>query len=82
MVVKTMSHDASEAGTRSVNDGPVPPPAELFCIHSYAGEAGQPCGWRGVSLEVRRSAITGTRRCPRCGRTTLLEIPRPPAASA
>lgn len=49
---------------------------ELFCIHSYAGELGPPCGWRGLADELARDRLTGERRCPRCGRTTLMEIPK------
>jgi hypothetical protein len=55
-----------------------PPPRELFCIHSYAGEAGPPCGWRGSVVEARSDDAGGAPRCPRCGRVTLLRIPTPP----
>jgi hypothetical protein len=50
------------------------PDCEMFCIHSYAGSSGPPCGWRGKLSAVTRDPRTGERRCPRCGRTTLLEI--------
>lgn len=49
-------------------------PVELFCIHSYAGEAGPPCGWRGSADELANGKTNSVRRCPRCGRATLLEI--------
>jgi hypothetical protein len=59
-------------------DHPAPPRREeMFCIHSYAGEMGPPCGWRGPVVEATHCVTTGTRRCPRCGRATLLEIPPP-----
>lgn len=50
---------------------------ERFCIHSYAGESGPPCGWRGPESLAPRDA-TGTLHCPRCGRATLLLIPDAP----
>jgi hypothetical protein len=70
---QVMDEDVSEA--RSDNH-PDPLPAwaecEVFCIHSYAGEAGSPCGWRGKLAEtVPHCRI---RVCPRCGRSTLLPI--------
>ena len=49
--------------------------SELFCVHSYAGESGPPCGWLGLSSETARDPATGMRRCPRCGRATLMDIP-------
>lgn len=62
-------------------------PAEydVFCIHSYAGESGPPCGWRGRRASLVRDFPGATRRCPRCGRTTLLDIllpPSPPSPAA
>lgn len=53
-----------------------PPGAELFCIHSYAGEAGPPCGWRGRRVEAASHGKNQSLRCPRCGRATLMDIPR------
>ena len=52
------------------------PGDELFCIHSYAGEAGPPCGWRGRRMEATRNGKVAALRGPRCGRATLMEIPR------
>jgi len=49
-------------------------PAELFCIHSYAGESGPPCGWRGAVAAITRHTA-GKPLCPRCGRATLFVIP-------
>lgn len=51
---------------------------EWFCIHSYAGEAGPPCGWRGRTAEIACDPAGGVPRCPRCGRATLMEIAPPP----
>ena len=61
-------------------DRSLPPWAdcEIFCVHSYAGEDGPPCGWRGRLAEVREPVAGGGRVCPWCGATSLLRIP--PAA--
>jgi len=70
-----MTHDSREEIPARANAAAARHNDELFCIHSYAGEAGPPCGWRGRFAEVRREKETPL-RCPRCGRATLLEIPR------
>jgi hypothetical protein len=49
---------------------------EMFCIYSYAGQSGPACAWRGWSTEVESAGVAGLSRCPRCGRATLLEIPK------
>lgn len=69
-----MSHDP-KMNPKPANGGPAWSELELFCIHSYAGESGPPCGWRGKAADVVRFTPTGERRCPRCGRPTLMEIP-------
>jgi hypothetical protein len=68
--------------SNSSESDPRPAPAkqpwaqsEVFCIHSYAGESGPPCGWHGLISETCSDEATGWRRCPRCGRTTLMRIP-------
>lgn len=48
--------------------------SEVFCIHSYAGESGPPCGWHGKVSDAPRDHATGARLCPRCGRATLMAI--------
>jgi hypothetical protein len=70
-----MNHDSNAGGPRPAN-GAVRPGREMFCIHSYAGEAGPPCGWRGPLAETTIDKLTSHRHCPRCGRATLMEIPR------
>lgn len=64
--------------TPTGGDGPDGLPAwsacEVFCIHSYAGEAGPACGWRGRLREAALDAKLGKRRCPRCGRATLMPL--------
>lgn len=67
-----MSKNFREEGARLQ---PTQMKAELFCIHSYAGESGPPCGWRGRAHEAVHDTKGGALRCPRCGRSTLLEIP-------
>ncbi|HVU23588.1 MAG TPA: hypothetical protein VHE13_05630 [Opitutus sp.] len=69
-----MSHDfpAQPAASRPLP--PAPPSPELFCIHSYAGESGPRCGWRGLAGDVKFS-LAGEPRCPRCGRATLMQLP-------
>jgi len=54
---------------------PAWPECEAFCIHSYSGEAGQPCGWRGRLHEARLDEARRARICPRCGRPSVLLIP-------
>lgn len=76
-----MSNDFSAAGDRPAHRGPARPHSEFFCIHSYAGESGPPCGWRGSAMATLPADAAGARRCPRCGRTTLLEIPLPPSGA-
>ena len=49
---------------------------EVFCIHSYAGESGPPCGWRGRLAELCGCGSERELLCPRCGRATLMVIPR------
>lgn len=69
-----MSHDSEKRDPMPANAA-ARPPAEFFCIHSYAGESGPPCGWRGSAAATQRDPKAAPRRCPRCGRATLLEIP-------
>jgi hypothetical protein len=73
-----MSHDPKKPDSQPAKTAPTQMSAEFFCIHSYAGESGPPCGWRGTAAETQRDPKTTTRRCPRCDRATLLEIPRTP----
>lgn len=68
-----MNH-GSQPGENPTERPAFRPARELFCIHSYAGEKGPPCGWRGFESDVRRDSA-GHAHCPRCGRATLLEIP-------
>ncbi len=67
-------------GAATGDPPPLPPwwECELFCIHSYAGDAGSPCGWRGKSAAARLDRDGRRRVCPRCGRPTLLPIPLQP----
>lgn len=69
-----MSHEPLDTTARPAGNDRVGRHQDLFCIHSYAGEQGPPCGWRGSTREASRDATDGTRRCPRCGRTTLIEL--------
>jgi len=55
------------------------PAHEYFCIHSYAGEAGPSCGWRGFLSEAQVRNAKNTPRCPRCARATLMAIPSLPS---
>jgi hypothetical protein len=69
------NNDSKDGGPRPAGGGVPRTRGEVFCIHSYAGEAGPPCGWRGRWDEILRDAVTGVRRCPRCGRVTLIDLP-------
>jgi hypothetical protein len=71
----TMSNDSREDDPQRANTQPTWSDDEMFCIYSYAGQSGPPCGWRGPSSEALRVFPAGIQRCPRCGRATLLEIP-------
>jgi len=69
---KANNNFREDAGSRQL-----PPWAEceVFCIHSYAGEVGPPCGWRGKLTEIQKRTERGILVCPCCGRATLLPIP-------
>jgi hypothetical protein len=71
----TMSNDSQDDDRPPKDRKPAAAIVEMFCIHSYAGQWGPPCGWRGSSEDVFRSSARSVNRCPRCGRATLLEIP-------
>ncbi|MBX3745247.1 MAG: hypothetical protein KF833_08035 [Verrucomicrobiae bacterium] len=49
------------------------PDCDVFCITGYAGTE-TPCGWRGRFHETEWDDASGTRRCPRCHRTSLLGV--------
>jgi hypothetical protein len=70
-----MNHDFREEFPRPYQAAAGRRSANYFCIHSYAGEAGPPCGWRGRITVISSGEGDGVRRCPRCGRSTLMEIP-------
>lgn len=70
-----MSHESTGENTPAADRAAGRPEFELFCIHSYAGESGPPCGWRGAAGEITGRTASGERRCPRCGRATLMELP-------
>ena len=78
-----MINDSNEAAARRPGAAPSRPPYEVFCIHSYAGELGPRCGWQGRASDALRIEANGPRRCPRCGRATLMDIvpPADPRAS-
>jgi hypothetical protein len=68
-------HNFPTDGRDGEKDLPPWPGCEVFCIQSYAGNAGSPCGWRGRIADAARDD-TGTKLlCPRCRCATLLRIP-------
>jgi len=77
-----MIDDSQASMRRPAGAVPVRPVHEVFCIHSYAGELGPPCGWYGPASEIVRYDAAGARRCPRCGRATLMDIAPPRSAPA
>lgn len=68
------SRHSSAAGRDATPPLPPWPDCEVFCIQSYAGEAGTPCGWRGRWHDARKVTSDGKPRCPRCGGPTLLGL--------
>ncbi len=75
--MNTNPHNAG--GDKKSGFNPLAPwgECEVFCIHSYAGEEGTPCGWRGKVRDARGEEKCGQRTCPKCGRPTLMPIAVP-----
>jgi hypothetical protein len=78
-MMASMKQTASTDRAAISGEGPPLPPwpaCDAFCIHSYSGESGRPCGWRGLLHEARLDEERRLRVCPRCGRPAVMPIPR------
>jgi hypothetical protein len=71
-----MNQPPSQPVRHQPSTGAHPPWAECdaFCIHSYSGAGGRPCGWRGKLANTRPSASIRAHHCPDCGRASVLPL--------